>query len=265
MSAIPAESSEECNQQLRNQGRKKKQPKKDNLDRRDDGVIYPFDVWSYIGKFIAPEQVKKFSLICHASWQVTLTTQFWLCLYQKHVRNFDGLPLKLQPFNIDAGCGLLPRVVRALHYVYPPLATRKRELTSLLINRRCLAVWWEKDYSLKKHSFVWTYFLKFVEINGKKIHQDNLRTNPEERNLIVRAKCPNFVHLYQQSFTGMVITSFNACMSSDMRYHQLKMMFHVERRDIKYKREEGYLLVINPVIEYAVIPWWDPNYPYPVQ
>ena len=182
------------------------------------------------------------------------------------MKSFDQLPMKLKPADIDAGSGLLPRVVRALYYVYPPLTSIKRDFTTAVINRRCLVFWWEKEYSRKKHCFIWNYLFKFVEVDGKrKANKNGLHVNLEERNIVIRAKCPNYIHLQQKSFIGMVLTSFHACMSSDMRYHKLKLVFHLERRDKKYAKEEGQLLNINPVIEYSIIPWWSPNYPYLVQ
>lgn len=239
--------------------------KKNAVGEKSFGLSYHFDIWFHIGKYVAPEHVKKYSLICHACWEVTRTKQFWLSLYKRNVCNFDQLPGKLNPSDIDAGAGIFQRVVRALYHVYPPFTSRKKDFTGTLLKKKCMAVWWVKECPSRNGSVFWSYFFKFFEIAKKRrAKEDNIHWNTEEHNIVLKVKCPSYIHFYQQSLVGLIITSFNECMTSDMRYHQLRMTFHVERKDKMHREGEGDLVVINPVIEYAVIPWWNPRYPYPV-
>ena len=226
-------------------------------------MSYHFDIWFHIGRFVVPESVRAFSLICRGCWNVTLTTQFWLSLYHRHVTSYEKLPSRLKPLDIDAGSGIRSRVIRALFYVYLPLSTLQRDFASYIINRRCSVFWWEKEFNLKKNCFVWNYLFKFVDVSWKRnISQHNLLENSEKHNLVMKVKCPNYIHLDCKSCSNMIMTSFHDCMSSDMRYHKLKMVFNEERRDKKYIKEQGKLLIISPVIEYSIIPWWNPNYPH---
>ena len=227
---------------------------------------YHFDVWFHIGRFVAPESVRTFSLLCHGCWEVTLTVQFWLSLYHRHVTHFEKLPSRLRPLDIDAGSGLQSRVIRALYYIYPPFTTVKRDFTNHVVNKKCSTFWWVKEFNVKKNCFTWNYFLKFTDINWtKQTFHNCLFANPEKYNMVVKAKCPNYILLEHASCSNMILTSFHDCMSSDMRYHKLKMIFHEERKGKQYAKEHGSLLIINPVIEYSIIPWWEPNYPHSVR
>ena len=225
-------------------------------------INYPVDVWFHISRYIKPEQIKLFASICHASWSVTKSSQFWLTLYQKYVKSDCNLPTRLQPWNIDAGPGIQCRVVRALYQTYTPFklkATAILDHSTELPFKKCVNVWWEKEYSAKKGAFVWTYYFKVASIDDKETSVKRVLHNPERNKIVVKVKCLNYIKL--QPVLGMILTSFNLCMSGDMRYHQVKLTFHHERRDKKYNRNQGMLLVMNPVIDMNILHWWTPNYP----
>eukprot|EP00795_Rhopilema_esculentum_P008779 gene8779-14809_t len=144
-------------------------------EEETERLSYPFDLWFHVGRFIAPDQVKTFALICCACWKVTHTSYFWLSLYKRFVRDTGVLPFRLQSDNIDSGPGLQSKVKSAI---------------------------------------------------------------------------------------GMILTSFNSCMSTDMRYHQIKTIFHYEGTARSYNKNDGMHMCFNPVIDVNILPWWNPSYPY---
>ena len=46
-------------------------------------IVYPLDVWYLIGRFVAPECIKKFSSICIGAYRVTCSRNFWIELYKR--------------------------------------------------------------------------------------------------------------------------------------------------------------------------------------
>ena len=227
-----------------------------------DQLSYPFDLWFHVGRFIAPDQVKTFALICCACWKVTHTSFFWLSLYKRFVRENCVLPFRLQSDNIDSGPGLQSKVVRSLYFVYPPLRELYRSNCTEVTNRKCMLFWWKKEFSSKKGTYIWNYFFKLAEGNSKRsLKEKQLWCNPEKQNIVVKIRSPNFIH-FQKSAIGLILTSFNSCMSTDMRYHQIKTVFHYEGEARRYNKNDGMHMCFNPVIDVNILPWWNPSYPY---
>lgn len=59
----------------------KKAPKQEKKSAH--GTVYPSDVWFHIAKYIAPEDLSRFALICKDAYRVILSVQFWKQLCQR--------------------------------------------------------------------------------------------------------------------------------------------------------------------------------------
>ena len=266
MSDFLGDSSETLHAPNRRKPKQKSLQLAKKADKEQNGREYPVDVWYHISRYIRPDQVQVFSLICRSAWLIASTSQFWLTLYCNYVSPSKAvLPTRLQRDYIDSRPGIKSRVIRALFHTYALFQQRSSPDSSCtILHRKCILFWWEKDYSIKAHSNTWTYYLKVANFDGvKDVRLNTVCFNPENGNSILRVKCPNYVYL--PSVTGMVVTSFTVSMSTDMRYHQLKMVFHHERKYHKYHKNEGLVLVINPVMDTRIVQWWHPSYPNPLE
>ena len=134
-------------------------------------VIYPSDVWFLIARYIPPEDLSKFALICKDAYQVILSVQFWKQLCQKYetekffkilyfhkklieicifryLRDETSLPRELQN-PCDSRRGLRARAIRLLYlrcpslirHIKPPVAPRYEPYT--LQGMRLLLAWHE--------------------------------------------------------------------------------------------------------------------------
>ena len=59
------------------------QPSSRTKDSLKEGRTYPQDLWFLLGKYIAPESIQTFGLLCRGSWTVLKTFQFWSALYER--------------------------------------------------------------------------------------------------------------------------------------------------------------------------------------
>lgn len=89
---------------------------------------FPIDIWHHMGKFVAPENVGNFALICRQTAFVTSTTPFWTNLYTKYVYqsvHYNRVPNELQRNKVLAlRNGLRAKVIRSLFYTHKPLQER---------------------------------------------------------------------------------------------------------------------------------------------
>lgn len=94
----------------------------------DSSAVYCLDIWHHISKFIDPEDVGRFSLICRDTATVTSTREFWNHLFLRHVStssNYQQLPDSLRTEQVlPRRQGLRADVIRALFYVYEPFKKR---------------------------------------------------------------------------------------------------------------------------------------------
>lgn len=95
------------------------------------GKVYPLDIWYLISEYIRPEDVGRFAGICKLSYAVVCSPKFWFSLYRRYVhiykrkhKSIACLPERLQPESMFRLYGLRTSVIRALFYLYSPLANR---------------------------------------------------------------------------------------------------------------------------------------------
>lgn len=107
--------------------KRSKNKKKNNVtgdESSECGLIYPLDVWCLLAKYIRPEHVQKFALICKGARQAVNMRTFWLRLYNRHITQPKKLPERLQPDTIECRPGLRARIIRALFHGYEPFRSQ---------------------------------------------------------------------------------------------------------------------------------------------
>ncbi|XP_050411252.1 putative transmembrane protein 183BP isoform X1 [Patella vulgata] len=261
----------EVAQQTPRKNRKSRKGKQIQL-REKDGIDYPVDLWYQLSYYIYPETVSVFARLCKSTSRIVSTNSFWRNLYTRFYISKIKLPKKLQPVCIERIHGLKANVVRALYHFYPPFIERLTQTVPFesephsLVGQRCLLLWYQpvKNY--------WNFCFKFVKPGflhqGKNTltsqrdiidHYDDLSYNTEAGCTILQVTCTHFLSV--PIVMGMVLNRvFLTVSGQGMRYHTLRLMF-----DSRYQHQSmnsGTALVLDPVINVRVIPWWDPKYPF---
>lgn len=245
------------------------------------GKCYPFDIWSLLAKYIKPEQIQTFAGICREANQAVNSVSFWIRLYKTFVKDTSGLPDRLKPNWIESRAGLKMRVVRALFIGYSNLrnnflretleGTRNTQAVSELVGLQCCHSWFKLVASSAKPNNSCVFYYKFKRDAPKIVSKHSLSNFDDERDyliwnyersfIVLQITMSNFVHL--ESVCGETLTDISVNLSRNMRYHSLKMVFHCFRKDGKYRKNDGTVLVLDPVCEFRVLRWWYPTYPHP--
>lgn len=263
----------------RSRGSKKNAKKKDVTDEKfsDCGLIYPLDVWCLLAKYICPEHIQRFALICKGARQAINMRTFWLRLYVRHISQPKKLPERLQPDTIECRPGLRARIIRALFHGYEPLRTRiltqiSLRDPSLLESHMCISMWYRQALCNKQTKKVWVYYFKFSHkaayVKRKPRYflpewfeqVDDLNDNPEEYHSILQVNCVNFLPV--SPVQGHVLTKALVGISRDMKHNSVKLTFHSPRSDGRYPKEDGTSVILDPVYDARVINWWSPLYPH---
>ena len=260
--------------------KRSKSKKKNNVtgdDSSECGLIYPLDVWCLLAKYIRPEHVQKFALICKGARQAVNMRTFWLRLYNRHIIQPKKLPERLQPDTIECRPGLRARIIRALFHGYEPFRSQIFSYSclrdpSVLESYMCISMWYKQLMCNKQTKKVWVFYFKFSRkaahvrrkpryFSQKWFEQvDDLSDNPEENRCILQVNCTNFLPVYPVQ--GHVLTKALVCISHDMKHNSVKLTFHSPRSDGRYRKEDGTTVILNPAYEVKVINWWSPLYPH---
>lgn len=241
----------------------------------DTGIVYPTDLWSILANYIYPESISSFACLCHGSHAVVNSVHFWKRIYYRFYHTKVDLPESLTLSALDCIHGLRSRAIRMLYLTYPPFIEHTK--TNLpfendphtLIGQRCMLMWH------RKWKNVWKFFFKFhkgeltdVSSNKRRSitspefsrwHQD-LNYNPDENCSVLEVTCQTFVPL--PIVMGLYLNMVKLNMSSGgMCNQRLKLMLDSSYHHVKSRgRMDLHELVIDPVLEVRVFPWWDPGY-----
>ncbi|WAR02510.1 TM183-like protein [Mya arenaria] len=186
-----------------------------------------------------------------------------------------NIPDELRMTSIECIHGLRARTIKMLHFVYPPLVMRTK--TSMpfenephcLVGQRCLLTWHRKMRN------GWKFYLRFrkgdeVDLSSNeqkalkspgfmKWHQD-LFYNPDEGASVLEVTCQNYSPL--PMVMGLILNRVYLNVSSgSMRYHRLKLVMDSSYRATTAKNQGSMQeLVLDPVLEVKVFPWWHPAF-----
>ena len=238
---------------------------------------YPVDLWCMLANYIKPEQVKTFASICRGSYFAVSTIGFWSRLYERFVTDSSSLPARLKSDWIESRDGFKCRVIRALFIARENLHNRLAQQTletardtrviSQLIGLRCCHMWYEEKATSKSAS-VFKFYFKFKR-NGNlgmlclcknNEKSDYLNTNSERDFIVFQLTVSNYIRL--QSVSGESLTDISVNLSRNLRFHCIKMTFHAYRRDRKYRKGDGKVIILEPVSEFRLLRWWHPLYPH---
>lgn len=263
---------EEIEEPVKKSSRKKKMKKQ---TEEVGGVTYPVDLWFQLSRYIYPESVGIFALLCRGTNAVVHSVQFWKTMYLRYYCNKENIPDDLRLASLDCIHGLRARVIRTLFYVYPPMVTRTQTTVPFenephaLVGLRCLLTWH------KKVKNVWSFYFKFrkgdsVDLSSnerksiksrdfEKWHQDFFY-NPDDKSSILEVTCPGFTPL--QVVMGLILNGVYLNVSAEsMRYHRLKLIMDTNYRITTKKNQNSMCeIVLDPVLEVRVYPWWHPNF-----
>ncbi|XP_075052454.1 transmembrane protein 183A [Mixophyes fleayi] len=278
------ESSDELNDMENLNGvstcRKKKSKKhKDNGTADITGEDYPIDIWLLLSSYIRPEDVVTFALICKKTWTVTCTAVFWMRLYKRHYHPNSYLPLTLHPACMYRLRSLRACVIRSLYHMYEPFCSRVAKNPSLpestpntLLNSTCLLFWCRKVTGSRPDP-LWEFNFKFRKLPPKqKNHCLNelhppakykeVHYNPDHECCLLQVSTLNFIFI--PVVMGMTLTYLTINVSTDMRHHRVRLIFHdcPVLNGKKPRGDQGVQIVLDPVHSVHLIDWWHPKYPF---
>ncbi|KAM9813308.1 transmembrane protein 183A [Neosynchiropus ocellatus] len=258
--------------------RKKKNKRRKECSESSHGIEYPVDIWLVLSSYIRPEDVGRFSLICKNAWMVTCTAAFWTRLYRRHYKSDAVLPCRLQPDSIEVMRCLRAHVIRSLFYLYEPFALRVARIPALpdstpnfLNNSKCL-LFSVQRVSGNRPEELWEFNFKFVK-QGHTKHRsakslcmpkkyEDVHTNPESDCYTLQIHTLNFI--FTPVVMGMTLTLFNINVSTDMRHHRVRLLFHDSPVQAGKKKadQSGTQVVLDPVHSVKLMDWWHPEYPF---
>ncbi|KAM8758081.1 transmembrane protein 183A isoform 1-T1 [Acanthopagrus schlegelii] len=260
--------------------RKKKHKRRKECNESSDGYEYPVDIWEVLASYIRPEDVCRFALICRNAWTVTCTAAFWTRLYRRHYRIDADLPFRLQPDCIDRMRCLRARVIRSLFHLYEPFDLRVSKIPALpestpttLLNSKCLLAWYRKvPCSGTRPEALWEFNFKFLKQQGhgkngcaKSLcaprQYEDVHSNPDSDCYMLQVTTLNYI--YTPVVMGMTLALFTINVSTDMRHHRVRLLFHDSplQRGKKRGDQGGTLVVLDPVQSVRIMDWWHPQYP----
>uniref|UniRef100_A0A8C5VGV7 Transmembrane protein 183A n=1 Tax=Microcebus murinus TaxID=30608 RepID=A0A8C5VGV7_MICMU len=237
--------------------KKKSKRHKEDLDRAE-GEEYPMDIWLLLAFYIRPEDIVNFSLICKNAWTVTCTAAFWT----RHCMLDASLPLQsMEKLRCLRAC-----VIRSLYHMYEPFAARISknpaipEITpSTLKNSKCLLFWCRKIVGNRQEP-MWEFNFKFKKqsprlnskcMGGLQPPIQYVHTNPDQDCCLLQVTTLNFI--FVPIVMGMIFTLFTINVSTDMRHHQVRLVFQDSPFHGGRKLHSEHVLLFD---------WWHPQYPF---
>ncbi|KAK7051436.1 hypothetical protein SK128_002570 [Halocaridina rubra] len=260
-----------------NRGTKRHQ----NLNEITEGVEYPLDIWFLISEKINPEDVGRFAAICQATYYVVSTARFWFTLHRRYYKWTAKLPERLDIHILDNLRGLKATVIRSLFYLYVPFSTliAKEEPLSghpaKLTGAQCVLQWHNKPKNYHRYIFLFAKQVKVI--NRPQNHPQSLpdllkdsavHCNADEGCYILEAKSNAVCHIPMA--IGNYLHSGQIGLSAGLCNHRLQMTVGPEyllprnnpgmRRGHKLSTTEIFQIMIEPVLDVRIYPWWHPHY-----
>ncbi|XP_066482078.1 transmembrane protein 183A isoform X2 [Tiliqua scincoides] len=253
--------------------RKKKSKRHKETSDGVEGTEFPIDIWLVLASYIRPEDTVNFSLICKKAWTVTCTAAFWTRLYRRHYNRNAFLPIRLQPESMEKMYCLRACVIRSLYHMYRPFVSQvarspaiPKTTPNTLKNSKCLLFWSKK---VDRQSSVWEFSFKFqrqFKKNSLKrlqppVRYEDVHMNPDQDCCLLQITTLDFI--YVPIVMGMTVTLFTINVSTDMRHHRVKMIFHDSPvwNGKKPRFDHGVQIVMDPVHSVRLFDWWHPQFP----
>jgi hypothetical protein len=232
---------------------------------------YHIDVWYLISRFIDPEDVKRFALICTKTAQVIESAQFWIRLYKQHYSEGAQVPMRFQPECMVRLCGLRANTIRSLFYCYDPFVERLksanvRQDIHISEKKQVMACW-----SHQSSSKVWNFYFKLksrlskscratVAERKRRDHQileylSDVCANPDEGCQILQLCTTGYRPLPQFFGQSVNLFSINQTLSHGFCHYKITLKFTSRIND-----QLMGAVTFDPVLSARVYDWWTPDY-----
>ena len=192
-------------------------------------------------------------------------------------RHYDPdveLPHKLTPRYMQKSHGLRSRIVRSLFFLYTPFVARIKALVPFeqqvdtLQGQLCTLMWYQKVKN------TWHFFYRFKQCGRSapcvftqpNYHDKFWRfvpdvfSNDEEDSSVLQVVMTDFIPLPMTM--GYKLRKASIGVGHAMRYHKLRLTF--TQGNVLAERmsnDNGFVVVMDPVIKVRVLRWWNPAYP----
>ncbi|CAF0893799.1 unnamed protein product [Rotaria sp. Silwood1] len=230
---------------------------------------YPFDLWYLIAMYIALEDIGRFALICRKTNQIVNSVPFWISLFRKY--NKVGAK-KLTRLLIREHLSIVRTyVIKSLYQTYPLFQERFDKTNAIqkephfLLSSRCVRIWYSKRPTQRD---LYDYYFEFRFDNMQQTKQQDIQIQAispifQANNQSIIDKDSYILHLISSNFVligpymGMILSQITLNVSSDYRYHKLKMWFDSSRSCSQKSKYNNSVVIIDPVLCLRIYKWYN--------
>lgn len=236
----------------------------------------PVEVWLEIARFVPPEGLLAFSLLCRKTNEALRLSCFWLRLYKRYrpppLCSRGMLPVDLTLNSIKRGKGLRTKVIRALYRMYPLFNKRPImpvENLEFLVGQKCCGLWIRKQPSTvcgKKR----TFYLKLEDLARRDVRQ---LCHPVNANYEANMKIlmiDGFENQQFPSLKGLVLQQvLRRSITVTKQMGMVRVPSVEDEITLRFCGEEIDKVVVVVKSDrlhkfvVSVLDWWDVYYPYP--
>ncbi|CAF1513093.1 unnamed protein product [Adineta steineri] len=239
------------------------------LENNYYGNNYPIDLWYLIAMYIRPEDVGRFALICSATNQVVNSIVFWISLFRKYNKIQAKRTSRLL---VREHVSIIRTyVIKSLYQSYPLFQERLNKTDAIqkephfLLSSRCVRIWYSKRTTPRE---LHNYYFEFCFDNDQQIKQENIQIEAlspmfqidnqymiDKNSYILHVICSNFVLM--GPYMGLILSKIILNVSSDYRYHKLKMWFDSSKLSVQKSKYNDSVVIIDPVLCLRVYKWYN--------
>ncbi|CAF0753411.1 unnamed protein product [Didymodactylos carnosus] len=247
-----------------------------------DERAYPLDFWFILSLYIAPEDIGRFSSICRASHYVVGTPWFWLKKYVQYNKSEAKQLTRL--LTKEKAPIIRTHVIKSLYSVYPVFQERLNKTDVIqkdpyfLEHWRCIRIWHTKSTNNNKEG--WNYYFEFrfdssfrpkskqttstFSVTNNSSNSSAIATEylVDKDCCVLHLYCSNFVPV--GPFMGMILSKINLNVSSDYRYHKIKMWFGTSSVCLSTASNKNSaqnvtnsVVIIDPILFLKIYHWWN--------
>ncbi|CAF0769791.1 unnamed protein product [Rotaria sordida] len=239
------------------------------IENNYHGKDYPFDLWYLIAMYIAPEDIGRFALICHKTNQIINSVSFWISLFRKYNKiEAKRLTRLLVREHLSI---VRTYVIKSLYQTYPLFQERFDKTNVIqkephfLLSSRCVRIWYSKRPTQRD---LYNYYFEFRFDNIQQSKQQDIQIQAissifQANNQSIIDKDSYVLHLISSNFVligpymGMILSQITLNVSSDYRYHKLKMWFDSSRSCSQKSKYNNSVVIIDPILCLRIYKWYN--------
>lgn len=162
-------------------------------------------------------------------------------------------------------------IIKSLHQVYPLFQNRFNRTDVIqkdphfLRRSRCVRIWYSKGTNTTSQRDAYNYYFEFrfdhtQPIKQQQIHSPILQQTDQylidQNCCVLHLICSNFVPI--GPYMGMILSQITLNVSSDYRYHKLKMWFDSSRLCLQTSTKyNDSMVIIDPILCLRVYNWYN--------